>query len=192
MKRSEKTKQQLANHLKKLMETKPLDKISVQEVTERAELNRQTFYYHFDDIYDLLKWTLEREAIELLYDRQEESLWKEGLRDFLLYLEKNRVFAQNAVYSLGRDQFNRFFHRKVYEIIGNAIQQFAETFCDQDEKYLAFLTHYYTISFAATAISWLQGEIDYSVEEVIQLIDRLLQEHIKGAKVLNDQLTEVK
>ena len=98
MRRSEKTKQQLANHLKKLMETKSLEKISVQEVTERAELNRQTFYYHFDDIYDLLKWTLEREAIELLYDRKEESLWKEGLRDFLLYLEKNRLFAQNAVY----------------------------------------------------------------------------------------------
>ena len=40
----------------------------------------------------------------------------------------------------------------------------------------------------ATAISWLQGEINYSVEEVIQLIDRLLQEHIEGAKVLNNQL----
>ena len=169
------------------METKPLEKISVQEVTERAKLNRQTCYYHFDDIYDLLKWTLEREAIELLYYWQEESLWKECLRDFLLYLEKNRVFAQNAVYSLGRNPFIHFFHRKVYEIIGNAIQQFAETFCDQDEKYLAFLTHYYTISFATTAISWLQGEIDYSVEEVIQMIDRLLQEHIEGAKVLNFQ-----
>ena len=185
MKKSEKTKQQLAKNLKELMETKPLEKISVQEVTEKAELNRQTFYYHFDDIYDLLKWTLEREAIELLYNRQEENLWKEGLRDFLLYLENNRAFAQNAVYSLGRDQFNRFFHREVYEIIGNVIQQFGETFCARDEKYIAFLTHYYTVSFAAIAISWLQGEIDNSVEEVIQMIDRLLQEHIEGAKVLN-------
>lgn len=187
MKRSEKTKQQLANHLKKLMEKKPLEKISVQEVTERAELNRQTFYYHFDNIYDLLKWTLEREAIELLYDRQEESLREEGLRDFLLYLENNRAFAQNAVYSLGRDEFNRLFHREVYEIIGNVVQQFEEALCHKDEKYLAFLTHYYTIALAETAISWLQGEIDYSVEEVIQMIERLLREHIEGAKVLNYQ-----
>ena len=187
MKRSEKTKRQLAKNLKQLMETKPLERISVQEVTGKAELNRQTFYYHFDDIYDLLKWTLEREAIELLYDRQEENLWKEGLRDFLLYLEKNRAFAQNAVYSLGRDQFNRFFHREVYGVIGNVIQQFGDTFCDRDEKYIAFLTHYYTIALAETAISWLQGEIAYSVEEVIQMIERLLREHIEGAKLLNYQ-----
>ena len=112
MKRSEKTKQQLAHILKELMETKPLEKISVQEVTEKAELNRQTFYYHFEDIYDLLKWTLEREAIELLYDREEESLWKEGFRDLLLYLDKNRAFARNAIHSLGREHFNRFFHQE--------------------------------------------------------------------------------
>lgn len=70
------------------MVLKPLEKISIQEVMEKAQLNRQTFYYHFEDIYDLLKWTLEREAIELLDDYKDESLWQEGYRDILLYLEK--------------------------------------------------------------------------------------------------------
>ncbi|MGM9949601.1 MAG: TetR-like C-terminal domain-containing protein [Lysinibacillus sp.] len=62
---------------------------------------------------------------------------------------------------------------------------FLETLAQKDEKYMAFLTHFYTLSFTATAISWLQGEMDYTVEEIIQQIDRLLQEHIEGAKVSN-------
>lgn len=46
----------LADSLRKLMVTKPLSKISIREITEDCGVNRQTFYYHFHDIFDLLEW----------------------------------------------------------------------------------------------------------------------------------------
>ena len=49
-----KTQTKLANALKELMETKPLDTITVKELTEKVGINRQTFYYHYKNIYDLL------------------------------------------------------------------------------------------------------------------------------------------
>ncbi len=60
---------------------------------------------------------MEQEAIELLDDYQDESLCQGGYSDLLLYLEKNRVFALNAINSLGHEHFNRFFHQAVYSII---------------------------------------------------------------------------
>ncbi|MGE5632222.1 MAG: hypothetical protein ACM3TR_14160 [Caulobacteraceae bacterium] len=48
------TKKALANSLKKLMKSLPLNKISVKNIVDDSGLNRQTFYYHFQDIYDLL------------------------------------------------------------------------------------------------------------------------------------------
>ncbi|WP_431030495.1 TetR/AcrR family transcriptional regulator C-terminal domain-containing protein [Lysinibacillus sp. LZ02] len=169
------------------MQTKPLEKISIQEVTDNADLNRQTFYYHFEDIYDLLKWTLEREALELLYERKDEQLWNEGLRELLHYLDQNRAFAVNAVQSLGRDHFNRFFYQEVNDLIMNVIQQFTEEMNVCDDKYLGFLAHYYTLSFTAIAISWLMGEMDYTVDEFIQMIDQALREQLTGAKVLSSE-----
>lgn len=37
-----------------LMKEKPYTKISVREITEKADINRSTFYLHYQDIYDLL------------------------------------------------------------------------------------------------------------------------------------------
>lgn len=66
-----KTKKSLAAALKKAMETKKLSKITVSELIEECNMNRKTFYYHFKDIYDLLKWVLEEEAIDVV----KNSIW---------------------------------------------------------------------------------------------------------------------
>ena len=46
----------LAQSLKKLLSTRKLDKITVKDIAEDCGVNRQTFYYYFRDIYDLLEW----------------------------------------------------------------------------------------------------------------------------------------
>ncbi len=53
------TKKALAASLKRCMEKKPLSKITVSELIADCGVNRKTFYYHFEDIYGLLKWMLE-------------------------------------------------------------------------------------------------------------------------------------
>ena len=58
------TKKLIANSLKKAMKVKPLSKITVSELIRDCGINRNTFYYHFDDIYDLLHWMLENELID--------------------------------------------------------------------------------------------------------------------------------
>ena len=58
-----KTKRALADALKTAMKTKKLSKITVSELICACNINRKTFYYHFQAIYDLLKWMLEQEAI---------------------------------------------------------------------------------------------------------------------------------
>jgi Bacterial regulatory proteins, tetR family. len=66
MRHSDETKRILANSLKEMMKSKAIEKISIREITDNANVNRQTFYYHFEDIYDLLKWTFQQEAVQLL------------------------------------------------------------------------------------------------------------------------------
>ena len=51
---SQMTKRALVASLKDLLAEKPLDKITVTDLTEHCGVNRMTFYYHFKDIYDLV------------------------------------------------------------------------------------------------------------------------------------------
>ena len=58
-------KHDLAEALCQLLETKTLEKITVKDIVARCGVNRQTFYYHFHDVYDLMRWIFEREAANL-------------------------------------------------------------------------------------------------------------------------------
>ena len=60
------TKKSLAESLKRAMRTKAFSKITVSEIINDCGVNRKTFYYHFEDIYALLKWMFEEEAIEVV------------------------------------------------------------------------------------------------------------------------------
>ncbi len=55
---SQTTKRALEASLKKLLLQKPLNKITINDITEDCGVNRMTFYYHFKDIYDLVDWIL--------------------------------------------------------------------------------------------------------------------------------------
>lgn len=175
------TKRVLADCLKELMTHQSADKITIHDLTTKAGLNRQTFYYHFTDIYDLLKWTLQQEAVQLLQNKSSELLWKEGLLALFHYLDQNRAFALSAVRSLGIDQFKHFFYGEIYEIFNSVIEQFGKE-VGAEKYYLDFLTHFYTLALPTIAISWLHEEIDHTPEEIIEMLDITFQNQLYGAR----------
>lgn len=63
---SQNTKKMLANTLISLMKKKSLSKISISEIVKECQINRKTFYYHFEDIYALLELHLEQEINSLI------------------------------------------------------------------------------------------------------------------------------
>ena len=94
------TKLALANALKAQLQKKFLDDITVKELVEACEINRQTFYYHFQDIYDLLRWLLEHETGEVLGGAED---WQAALLDAFRYIRDNHMVIYHIYRSAGRD-----------------------------------------------------------------------------------------
>lgn len=63
---SDQTKHALAQALKELMAQKPIEKITIHDLAERCGIRRQNFYYHFEDVYDLLRWMFQEEEVALM------------------------------------------------------------------------------------------------------------------------------
>lgn len=101
---SSSTKEALAAALKQMMGVKPIDKITVKDLVEICNVNRQTFYYHFNDVYDLLEWTFEEDANRVLPSKIIYDHWREDVKIYFNYLRSNRVFALN-VYNSNRRVF---------------------------------------------------------------------------------------
>lgn len=182
---SEQTKLELAAALKTLMAQKSMDKITIAELTGICKIRRQSFYYHFEDIYDLLRWMIEKEAISLLKQQEGVLLWKEGLLQLFRYLEENRAVCLCALKSVGRDHLRRFFEADIYAIIHRTIEQLSENIGvgNQLEAFVdvEMLTHFYVVALAGMVESWLLGEIDRTPEQLIQFVDVILSDQLNGA-----------
>lgn len=90
------------------MKQKPLNKITVKDLTEFCDVNRKTFFYHFSDVYDLLKWILDEEAVNIVKQFDLLTDFQDAAGFVLNYIEEN-AHILNCVYdSLGWDELKRF------------------------------------------------------------------------------------
>ncbi|MGN0709353.1 MAG: TetR/AcrR family transcriptional regulator C-terminal domain-containing protein [Anaerovoracaceae bacterium] len=106
------TEQQLADALRKLLEKKPLTKITVRDITDACGVNRQTFYYHFHDIYDLVEWIFKQDADRFVYSRKlDPDDWRGTVESLMDGLAKDKSFILNAYYSLNRRQLELFMQK---------------------------------------------------------------------------------
>ena len=101
------TKQKIAQALRQLMSQRPLSKITVQDVMERAQMKRQSFYYHFQDIYDVLGWICERQLGEPLREDPELDFEAWCLR-LIRLMEEDRAFYRR-VFVAGNPELVRGF-----------------------------------------------------------------------------------
>ena len=106
MSRTNKTKELLAQSLTELMVTTSLEKISVNDIVEHAGVGRNTFYYHFEDKFDLVNWYFQSGATQFLVTRGHYASWSTLLTDLEEYLLQNKTFYVNALaYTVCRQLF---------------------------------------------------------------------------------------
>ena len=118
-------KRQICTVLKELMTQKPLNRITVAEIMRGCGMARQHFYYHFDNVYDAVRWIFEEEAVALLREHEGVMLWQDGLLQLFQYLQENRAFCLCALRSMGRDHLKRFFQTDIRTIIQSTIRLIA-------------------------------------------------------------------
>ena len=73
------TKHMLSSALKELLARNTIDKITISEITDLAQVSRKTFYYHFRDVYDLLEWTLTDDAARIFQEHIDLKDWQQDL-----------------------------------------------------------------------------------------------------------------
>ena len=184
---SDQTKHALAAALKELMAQKPIDRITIHDITERCGIRRQNFYYHFEDVYDLMRWMFQEEAVSLLRQHEGTLLWQEGLLQLFRYIEENKAVCLCALRSVGREHLKRFFETDIHAIIHRTVEQFGHEVgaisAGATEADIDLTTHFYVVAMAGMLESWLLGEIDRTPEELIAFADRTLMDQVQGAKL---------
>lgn len=175
---SQQTKKALATSLKNLMMKKSLDKITIKEIVVDCNVNRQTFYYHFQDIYDLLGWIYKTEAVESIRDCKTYETWQQGFLKIFHYVSNNKSLCMNTFHSMGRDHLETFLHDEIFPLIIAVIDEVSvNSSLTVSQK--EFFSDFYTFAFIGILTSWMKGNMMDSPESIIEKVEILVTGDIK-------------
>jgi len=190
---SHRTKAALAAALKQAMAKKPLSKITIRELIEACDINRQTFYYHFSDIYDLVKWTYKQDADALINGRKNVLLWQDGLLQLLHYLDDNRAVCLCALRSIGREHIHQMLYSDLYDLIHQTIADMGKELnipAEQKDEHIDTLTQFCIASLIGTMECWLDGTIVKTPEELAAFADNMIRNLIAGERLQYGVISE--
>ena len=158
------TKRALAEALKSLLKDEEFEKVSIIDICYHCDLNRNSFYYHFKDKYELANWIFFNEYVEQAQKIVFKNAW-----DFLEYLCKyfddNRVFYTKLFEVKGQNCFSDYFA----EIMGPIISDyFKEIFVN--DTYQIFITDFFADAVRVSVMRWLKEETKLTSHEFIELL----------------------
>ncbi len=167
------TKMMIKNSFIELLEVKPISSITIKELCELADINRTTFYSHYNDQYDLLR-KIEAELLDNIMEYAKESTFvgEKGtamVAKIFQYIKDNARVCKLLLSEKGDFRFQKQIMEFAHELIAN------------DPAYLSSFTEgypEYSYSFVVTGSigliqKWLDNDMDKSPEEMANMILKL-------------------
>ena len=154
-----KTEQKFQEGLRTLLKTKPLDEINVIMLCDFIKSNRQTFYYHFRDISDVVDSTFLKAKVG--YGKKFLD-YEPILKEMINYISENYQYVSAVNNSYASDKLYSFFFSYFYLRIGNLLKN--HRFFGQE------ITRYMSVLSAQELIFWISNKRS---EKNASLIKRL-------------------
>lgn len=182
------TRQAIMYSMLKLLQEKSIDKITVKDICEMCEINRNTFYYYYSDIYQVLEELLRTETEKSLKEKQENhSFYEDCLKKYHLILEYKK-----AVYHLYNSKNRDLILKYLYDITENYMEKYVLKEVEGKKlsaEDIQFIVDFYSNSMIGSILRWMQRGM---MEKQENLIYRLSVSYQATIKALIAQIEEEK
>ena len=174
------TKRALEESLKHLLLTKPLNKITVSDITDDCGINRMTFYYHFKDIYDLVEWSCLEDASKALEGNKTYDTWQEGLLNIFEAVRENKPFIMNVYNSVSREQIENYLFKLTFKLLEDVVEEQAKGMSIRKEDKF-FIANFYKYAFVGLMLEWIKDGMKTDPKLIVDKLSIAIQGDVKGA-----------
>ena len=160
------TKKAIAASIKELMNKTPLQKISVADIVEHCGINRQTFYYHFKDKYDLVDWIYYNEVVSAVTQHRSFEEWNNVVLDVLKTMKNEQYFYTNALSVTGQNAFQDYFFNVTKDLIAEMLDTVSQgSQIAAEDK--VFIAEFYSYGLVGVVIQWARCGMKQQPEEIV-------------------------
>lgn len=157
-----------------LLEEKPYNKITVKDIVDRCQMNRNTFYYHFHDIPELLQTAVKNDADHIIQNYGKTGTLLECITCFIKHCSNRK----KAILHIYRSVFREYFINELDRIALYIVTQYIDTVrvdhpLPPEDKTL--LTRFYKCMFTGICIDWLNDGMSYDLSHYFDRIGILFR-----------------
>lgn len=177
---SQMTKRALEVSLKKLLLQKPLNKITISDITENCGISRMTFYYHFKDIYDLVEWACVEDAARALKGKKTYETWQEGFLNIFHAVQDNKPFIMNVYRCVSRERIEQYLNPLIHSLILGVVEEKAAdmTVREADKQFIA---SFYEYAFVGVVLEWIGSSMREDPAAIVERTSKVIYGSIPRA-----------
>lgn len=168
------TKDALLHTFVQMLGERPFDKITVTDLVRACGVNRNTFYYHFQDLYALVDELFRTEAEKILEPHTEDFAWQDAVLDSTRFVRENQTAVYHLYNSLNRDKVEAYLSDVARNVCDRFIEHEAQGL-DVDDKVKGDLAWVYAATIEGLVIDWLRTGMredpESFVRDTVQLLD---------------------
>jgi len=170
------TKERIRNAFFDLYAEKKIDRISIKEITDRAELNRGTFYVYYKDIYDLLEKTEDELIAELIVKLRElipRIIREENINPFLPPLEFYQRYSKFLKILLGANGDPNFIH-KIKTILKKTLRELLQKEQIPEAENMEYVMEFISSAMIGIISHWLTNDMAIPIEKLGDMIKKIM------------------
>ena len=174
------TRQTIIKAFTQLLDEKPIKKITVKDIVERCDINRNTFYYHFQDIPSLVREMLEEKIDQLIEDHYHAGQPIECIRPLIQYGLKNKRAVLHVYRYISREVFLSYLDRLALRLMQEYFSTATEGISVPGENVTA-LVLFYKCSMVGLLLDWLDKGLESDMPALMERLCVLLEGSGKSA-----------
>ena len=167
------TKKEIIKTFFSLLEQKPLSKITVKNIVESCGINRNTFYYYYKDIYDLVDDIFNIETEKVTSQNPVHGHWQEGCLQSMHYLVDHAMIIHNVFNSIKLETIKAYLFKTAHRLLITFSNSVTEGDCVPEED-KNFIANFYSHAFVGIFLDWIRGGMKQEPEKFIGLMGRML------------------
>ena len=179
--KSVRTKEAIADALGSLLQEKPLGKITIREIAERAGLDRQTFYYHFGTRDEALQFLCRLKLSSITAGLDGRQNLRETLDAILRHIDEDIGFFRLMLDSVGRDEVKTYIYDSTSRF-ANRITSEAFSGHRIPGPTMRFIAEYCLTATISTIEHWIRADRRMPREELTPLLCQSIEWYADGVK----------
>lgn len=168
------TKDAIKKSFMKLLNAKAVNKITVKEIVEDCGINRNSFYYHFNDIPSLIEEILNEQADALVQTTDIHTGIYDNILTAMDFALQNKTAMMHLYNSVNKDMFERYLNRIAHRTVTEYFQVYlADANIAEDDKQALIM--YYKSLLVGFVIEWLGSGMKYDLSIQVQRLCELFE-----------------